>query len=152
MGADMNIEIKTFDELTLQELYAVIKARIQVFVVEQNCPYMECDDLDQMAYHCFIQSSGNVVAYARVIPPGYKFQEASMGRLLTIERVRGTGLGLELMEQVMSFMCRQKNWQEIRIEAQKYLESFYKKFHFRTVSDTFILDGIEHIEMLYQKG
>ncbi len=146
----MNLEIKRFDELSTELLYEIIKARIMVFVVEQNCPYMECDGLDKSAYHCFIRTEQGVSAYARIIPPQVKYRvEASLGRVMTTESIRGTGTGIELMEHVMSFMIHDKGYTRIRIEAQKYLEDFYYKFGFTTVSNSFLLDGIEHIEMVY---
>lgn len=150
----MNLEIKHYQELSTDLLYDIIKARIAVFVVEQNCPYMECDDLDKQAYHCFVRNSQEIIAYTRVIPPGVQFaREASLGRVMTTQNIRRTGIGKEMFRLVLDFMLQEKKYQCIRIEAQQYLKEFYEKFDFQAVSDTFIIDGIEHLEMVYnQKG
>ncbi|OWZ82918.1 GNAT family N-acetyltransferase [Natranaerobius trueperi] len=143
----MKLITKKFDQLTLDELYQIIRTRINVFVVEQNCPFEECDNLDQVAIHCFYYKKGTIQAYARIIPPGEEFLEASIGRVLTNHESRGTGLGLQLMEDLIRYMDN-IGYKEIRINAQKYLEEFYQKFGFKTVSNTFLIDGIDHLEML----
>jgi len=139
--------LKRFSDLTLEQLYEIIKARIDVFVVEQACPYKECDDLDRVCYHLFQQDDKGITAYARIIPPGQEFEEAALGRVLTRKDMRGTGYGYQLMDKVMDCMIHDLGYHPIRIEAQHYLEGFYQKYRFRSVSEPYLLDGIWHVEM-----
>jgi ElaA protein len=141
-----------FDQLSLGELYAILKIRQQVFIVEQDCPYLDADGLDQSVWHlcCWQQDFANkeLVAYLRVLPPGMKYSEAALGRVLTAESVRGSGIGKELIRQGLKRTQQQYPDTNIRISAQLYLEKFYTAFGFETVSEPYHEDGIPHIEML----
>jgi ElaA protein len=136
---------RTFDELTLRELHAIYALRVRVFVVEQTCAYQEVDALDLVARHLWAETEadGRIVAYARVIPAGAKYDEASFGRVVTAPKARGTGLGRELMRRVLTFT----GGAPLRIAAQAYLEQFYVELGFVRASDVFDDDGIPHIEM-----
>jgi ElaA protein len=134
---------RSFAELTAGELYAIIALREQVFVVEQRCAYLDADGHDTHARHVWAARGGVPLAYLRVLPPGAKFAEASIGRVVVAPSARGTGLGRELMRRGIA-ICDGP----IRIGAQAHLERFYRELGFETVSGPYDEDGIPHIEML----
>lgn len=146
----LNWQWCVFPELTPDILYAILKLRQEVFVVEQNCVYLDIDDVDQLCWHIvgFTDIEGEVTAYTRVVPPGVKYAEASIGRVVTSPRARGTGVGRELMEQSIRAVGLLYPDTGIRISAQQYLEKFYSSLGFVTVSDMYLEDDIPHIEML----
>jgi ElaA protein len=141
----------TFEELSRNDLYAVIVKRQEVFILEQNCVYLDVDGLDQHAYHLlgWQQSSAGreLVAYLRCLPPGKKFSELSLGRVLCGQSVRGTGTGKQLFSEGIRRAGQLFPDQPIRISAQQYLESFYRSFGFQTTSEPYSEDGIAHVEM-----
>lgn len=149
---DLLWQWKVFEELSLAELYAVLKVRQEVFVIEQNCIYQDVDDLDQHGWHLLVwnndTSNKQLLAYLRVVFPGYKYKEASIGRVLTTNKVRATGLGKQLMSNALSKISQQFPKQPIRISAQQQLHNFYSKFGFEQVSEPYDEDGIMHIDML----
>jgi ElaA protein len=141
-----------FDRLSTKEIYAILKARQVVFVVEQNCPFLDADDVDQ---HCLHLSGWQVrditnalAAYARLVPPKLKYLEPSIGRVITSPEFRGQGLGKELMQRAVRAMDELYPGFAIRIGAQQYLERFYSGFGFVTASPAYIEDGIPHVEMV----
>ena len=142
----MKIITKHFNELSLTELYEILKARINVFVVEQNCPYPEIDDKDKDAYHVFIKEDHEVVAYLRVLAPGVSYKEASVGRVLTTQRDKG--YGKLIMNKGIKLINEKYGSVAIRIGAQLYAKGFYERFGFYQVSDEYLEDGIAHIEMV----
>ncbi|WP_426351220.1 GNAT family N-acetyltransferase [Alloiococcus sp. CFN-8] len=144
----MEFIIKRFEELTVDELYEILKVRVSVFVVEQECPYQEVDEKDKNAYHVFIKGNEGIKAYLRVLDKGISFEEVSIGRVLTTER--GIGLGDKILEKGIEVAKEKMNADKIRIEAQCYAKGFYERFGFKQVSDEFLEDGIPHIEMLLE--
>lgn len=145
---NMQCIVKHFNELTTTELYAILKARVNVFVVEQNCPYPELDDKDLDAWHVYFIDQENIVAYLRVLAPGVSFKEASLGRVLTT--VRGKGWGKKIVEAGIEVAKEKYQTECLRIEAQCYAQGFYEKFGFKQVSEPFLEDDIWHMEMLRQ--
>jgi len=143
----MNWELKKFDELTNNELYDVLRLRVDIFVVEQTCPYPEIDGKDEESLHLMYKENGEIVAYARILPPGLSYDEASIGRVIVAESHRGTGLGHELIDQAVKESLAEYN-QPIKIGAQAYLEDYYSAAGFETVSDVYLEDDIPHIDML----
>lgn len=147
------------------ELYAILKLRQEVFVVEQNCAYLDCDDLDKKAYHLTgiftdpadhgaVNSSPSqhgIVAYMRIVFPGIKTEYPSFGRLLTRKNVRKKGIGRQLLREAIINTNQIYPGSQIQISAQLYLESFYKNFGFITVSGAYDEDGIPHIDMIRPK-
>jgi len=142
--------LKTFDELSNQELYGILQLRTEVFVVEQTCIFQDMDGKDDKdCQHIFCKTEeGKVIACARFFPPGVTFEEASLGRICTSPAHRGMGLGKELMKRSLSEMERCFSGQPIRIGAQTYLNEFYKSFGFVNASELYLEDGIEHVEMV----
>jgi ElaA protein len=141
---DLTWHDRAFDELTRDELYAIIALREQVFVVEQRCAYLDADGVDRDCRHLWAQDGGEIVAYLRLIPPGIKYDEAAIGRVIVAQRMRGTGLGKELMRRGLAAAGAVP----VRLGAQAHLERFYTELGFRRVSDVYDEDGIPHIQML----
>lgn len=140
--------VERFEELSLERLYAILAARAAVFVVEQDCPYQDLDGLDAIGIHITARSAeGAVLAYARLLPPGARFAEPSIGRVLTAMPARGTGLGRELMRRSMGTAARAFAGHPLRLSAQQYLERFYRSLGFETVRGPYSEDGIPHLEM-----
>ena len=144
---------KTFDELSADELYEIMKVRQEVFVLEQNCIYQDADDLDKTAWHLMgwhvrQPDTRKLQAYLRVVFPGCKYKEPSIGRIMTVKKVRGTGMGKELLRNALLKIETEYSHQSIRISAQQHLHKFYALFGFEQVSEPYDEDGIVHIEML----
>ncbi len=154
LAAALNYQFKPFEALTLQQLYALLQLRTDVFVVEQNCVFQDMDGFDTQAVHLLgLQDekhveSGKLIAYARCFNAGIKFEEASIGRVITHTSLRGTGAGHALMQQAIALMHQQWGAQAIRIGAQARLETFYQQHGFTKASAPYVEDGIPHIEML----
>ncbi len=145
----MHWHCSPFSELSPKALYEVLKARAEVFVVEQQCAYLDLDGIDEHAHHLVLYAdSGSLVAYARLVPPHLKFQEPSIGRVLTVQAARGKGFGRRLMQESISRLTALYPNSPIRISAQAYLEGFYNTFGFVRVSDNYDEDGILHLDML----
>lgn len=136
------------ESLTALELYQIIKARESVFVVEQHCPYQETDDLDPHAWHLSALVNGQLAAYARVVEPGIKNSQPSIGRVMTLEKFRGLGIARALMEESIKFTERTFPEHDIKISAQVYLQKFYQSLGFQASSGPYDEDGIPHIDMI----
>lgn len=144
----MNWVLKSFEELSNNELYAILKLRCEVFVVEQNCPYLDEDDKDQNSYHLMGWKDDLLAAYTRLLPAGLAFEEASIGRVVTSTKARGAGIGRELMLQSIKQLYNLFGKVPIRIGAQLYLKNFYASLGFEQVSDMYLEDNIPHVKML----
>lgn len=139
---------KHFDSLTLQELYAILQLRSEVFVVEQHCPFQDADNRDHFSYHLMGWENGLLAAYSRLLPADTAFHEVSIGRIVTSPKMRYRGLGKELMRQSISRCFTLFGKQPVRIGAQLYLKKFYESFGFEQDSAVYTEDGIDHIEMV----
>lgn len=138
----------SFQQLSTPELYAALQLRSEIFVVEQNCVFQDMDGSDDQAMHLLGEQDGQLVAYARCFDAGVKFAEASIGRVVTHSRARGTGMGHALMAQAIAHLDQQWGAQPIRIGAQAHLATFYRQHGFVKVGEGYLEDGIPHIEML----
>ena len=139
---------KPLINLTPTELYKILRLRAEVFVVEQNCPYLDPDDKDFSSVHLMGWQGVHLAAYARIVLPGISYPEISIGRVATSPLNRGSGLGKELVTQSIMLIEQNHGLQPIRIGAQLYLKTFYGSFGFITQGDVYLEDGIEHIIML----
>jgi ElaA protein len=148
---ELNWVLKKFADLTAAELYAVMQLRNEVFVMEQNCVYQDADNNDQPSLHFMGWDRAILVAYTRIIPPGITFEQASIGRVVTSPKYRGTGAGRQLMKLSISNTFSQFNCAEIKIGAQLYLRKFYESLGFVQCSDEYLEDNIPHIKMLLTK-
>lgn len=140
--------LKQFDELTPAELYAVIRLRNEVFVVEQNCVFQDADNKDPYCRHFMGWENGQLLAYTRIVPEGVSYDEPSIGRVVTSPSARGRGLGKELMERSISELYALFGRRPIRIGAQLYLLEFYRSLGFEPQGSVYLEDDIEHIEMV----
>lgn len=144
----INWQCKFFSELSNEELYKIIQLRIDVFVVEQNCAYQDCDGKDLKAYHFSGWDGTNLVAYTRLLEKGISYPEAaSIGRVITARSVRGQNLGKQLMAKSIEQIYILFGKVPIKISAQLYLKRFYESFSFVQTGDAYLEDGIEHIAM-----
>lgn len=140
--------IKYFNELTVTELYSILRLRSEVFVVEQNCVYQDIDNKDLKCYHLMLFKDNELAAYARLVPPGLSFNEMSIGRVLSNPQYRGTGAGRILMNLAIE-KCQQVFGEgAIKIGAQAYLLNFYSSLGFIAVGQPYDEDGIPHIDMI----
>ena len=138
---------KSFQELTVDELYELLRVRSEVFVVEQNCVYQDMDNDDQKSIHLWLTVAGKVVALARVCPAGTHMQEVSIGRVITTERDKG--YGKQIMLYAIEAAKKHFGAKQIDIEAQEYAKGFYESVGFKQSSETFMLDDIPHIRMTW---
>ncbi|MGG1629550.1 GNAT family N-acetyltransferase [Rossellomorea sp. NRS-1567] len=147
----MNWKLKSFNELSTHELYGILQVRTKVFVVEQECPYLEVDGKDLHSYHLYKEENGEMVAYARLLPAGVSYKEPSIGRVLVKDDYRGKGLASELVKRGLDFILDELGERTVKIQAQEYLREFYGSFGFRAITETYLDDGIPHIDMILQK-
>ncbi len=139
--------IKSFPELTPAELYDILKLRSEVFIVEQQCIFLDMDDKDQGSRHLQGRLDDELVAYCRIIPPGLAYEEPSIGRVVGSPRYRGKGAGIALMENAIQETMRLYGTLPIKIGAQLYLKRFYENLGFVQCSETYLEDDILHIKM-----
>ena len=147
----MEFKVKKFNELTTEELYKILKARNQVFVVEQNCIYQDCDDKDYNSYHLYLEEGNEVVGYLRIVNKGISYDEISIGRVLVKDTHRNKGLSRRMMLEAIKFIEEKLNSTEIRLSGQVYIKGFYESVGFKQVSEEYLEDDIPHVEMLYKK-
>lgn len=145
--SNMIWKIKSFEELSTPELYEIIKARVDVFVVEQNCPYHDLDDCDQKAIHIWAEQDKQVLAYCRIFDKEIKYPETSIGRVLTTEKARGKKLGKQLVQYAVETIENRFHTSEVRISAQDYLLKFYSDFGFEATDKKYLEDNLPHTEM-----
>ncbi len=146
----MRLCVKRYHELTLDELYRLLRLRVAVFIVEQECPYMEREDRDQEAVHVWLADAEGIQAYLRVMDRGVESEHVSIGRVIAVKR--RSGIGSRILEEGIRVAREVFGAETIYLEAQVYARSFYERQGFRQVSDEYIDDGIPHIRMLLDIG
>lgn len=140
---------KAFSQLNVLDLHQILMLRQDVFVIEQDCIYPDIDEKDLLSHHVFGKDpEGCVLAYARLVPPGIKYAEPAVGRVVVAKKARSIGLGYQLMARALEEAGKLYPGQGNRISAQAHLKSFYNSFGYEQVSDEYDEDGIPHIEML----
>jgi ElaA protein len=145
----MESVIKKFNELSLDELYEILKLRAEVFVVEQDCVYQDLDGIDQDAWHVYIKENGKIVGYLRVIDKGNRLDEVSIGRVISLKR--RCGIGNKLMEIGKRVAKEKYGATKIKIGAQVQAQPFYEQAGFEVVSEQYLEDGIPHVYMIYEE-
>ena len=143
----MDFKIKSFKELSTDELYAILQLRSEVFVVEQDCVYQDIDFKDQKALHVFGHKNDKIVAYTRIFKPGDYFDNASIGRVVVAATERKYGYGHDLMKASIKAIKDHFKVDKITISAQKYLKKFYESHQFIQIDEEYLEDGIPHIKM-----
>lgn len=138
---------QTFEQLSKEDLYLILMERVNVFVVEQTCPYPEIDHRDQEAFHLIAKENGTIVAYCRIFQNGIMYKEASIGRILVTQAGRKKGYGKMLLVKALEKLSGLGET-SVKIQAQAYLKSFYESFGFKAVSDVYDEDGIPHLDMV----
>ena len=146
----MPLQIKSFSELTTDELYALLRLRVAVFVVEQNCPYQELDGRDRDALHVYLEDETGILAYLRVLDRGVAAEHVALGRVIAVRR--GCGLGARVLSEGIRVARERFRADKIYLEAQCYAQGFYEKQGFRAISEPFLEDGIPHVKMLLDCG
>ncbi|WP_420580458.1 GNAT family N-acetyltransferase [Reichenbachiella sp.] len=141
----MEIQIKKFHQLSLDELYQILKLRVDVFVVEQDCAYPELDDNDQVSDHFFIKTNDTIKAYLRV--QTLNGEKAKLGRVVTAYDFRGNGSSRKLMYAALEAINNNRAIKKAELQAQDYLKGFYASFGFQKISDVYLEDGIPHVDM-----
>ena len=148
-NSSINWEVKSFEGLTNKELYNILRLRAEVFIVEQNCPYQDMDGKDIFSFHLMGTDERNhLVAYARLLPADISYKEVSIGRVVSSPAARGSGAGIQLMQTALQIIEEKHGKVPVRIGAQLYLKKFYERFGFVQVSEMYLEDGIEHVEMM----
>ncbi len=148
----MEFKLKKFNELTVEELYKLLRVRNEVFVVEQNCVYQDCDNKDYDAYHLFCEHEDEIIGCLRILNRGVSYEEASIGRVLIKEKYRHTGISKAMMVEALRFIKNELKETEVRISAQVYIKKFYENVGFEVVSEEYLEDNIPHVQMLYKRN
>lgn len=141
----MKLTVKKFQELTTTELYEILKARAEIFIMEQEINYQDMDDIDYKSLHCFFIEDKKVIAYLRAFYQENDGDIVRIGRVLTLQH--GNGTGRDLLEQSLKVIKENMKCKKIVMDAQKYAVGFYEKFGFKTISDDFYEEGILHVVM-----
>ena len=147
MNKNIKFEWKVFDKLSNNDLYSILHLRQEVFVVEQNCPYLDADNSDQYAFHLLCYKGNKLVAYLRAFKPGVKYKGSSMGRIVTELNSRGIGIGKEITKEGVNFLKKEFPNDEIVISAQHRLKDFYIDLGFTPRGEVYLEDDIDHIQM-----
>lgn len=147
---DIHWYCKPFNELTPLEMYKILQLRSEVFVVEQNCVFLDMDNKDEGSLHFMGFMGDDLAAYTRLVPPGYIYQEMSIGRVVTSPKHRSKGMGKNLMQRSVEACHQYFGDGPIKIGAQYYLLKFYTSLGFEVISDIYLEDGIEHVYMMLQ--
>ncbi len=142
----MELNVKTFSELSTRELYALLSLRVNVFVVEQKCPYPELDGRDPDALHLWLQDENGIQAYLRIMDRGVAGEYVTIGRVIAVQRRKG--LGTRILAEGIRLARERFGAEQIYLEAQVYAKGLYEKQGFRTISEPFLEDGIPHVKML----
>lgn len=140
-----NYKIKAFNDLSLRELYDILKLRNAVFIVEQNCPYQDIDDKDEDAQHMIIYERQELIGYLRILTIPYP----AIGRVIVHPSHRKRRLAETMMKEAMEYLTRKLKKGSIKLQAQTYLLGFYEKLGFKPVSEEYLEDGIPHVDMVY---
>jgi ElaA protein len=150
----MNYQWRTarFEELSGSELYAILRLRQIVFVVEQRCIYLDLDDLDQAAIHLLCRKGDRLLGYLRCLPPGLHYPESSLGRIVVDPAARGRYLGRELVKRGLRYNLEKWPDSDILINAQAYLRDYYTGLGFAAEGDEYDEDGILHVRMRFDRG
>ena len=144
----MDTVILHYSELDKDTLYDILRLRVSVFIVEQNCPYMDIDDNDRDAYHMICREDGEIKGYLRILKKGVTFKEASIGRVIAVDRRRG--IASDMLSLAIGFVRDVLHEDTIRIGSQVYAEGLYSKVGFVRDGEEYLEDGIPHVEMVYR--
>ena len=145
---DLDIQLRSFEQLSIYQLYEILRLRSEVFVVEQDCVYQDIDNKDNKALHVLGFSGNQLVAYTRCFAPGFYFDEAAIGRVVVAAEYRKYGFGHKIMEASVKAIERHYETTAIKLSAQQYLTKFYNSHGFSETGEGYLEDGIPHIAMI----
>ena len=140
--------VKKFSELSIEELYQILRLRSEVFVVEQDCVYQDLDNKDQISVHIFVKEKNEIVAYTRIFKSGDYYKNPSIGRVVVSKKNRGKELGKKIMISSIDYIKENLKGDKIELSAQKYLDKFYKDLGFYKIGEDYLEDGIPHQRMI----
>lgn len=143
------IHATDMQEISVSNLYQILKLRQDIFIIEQDCIYDDIDNIDPDSEHIFLKNNDQILAYSRIVPAGKKFACPSIGRIVVNKTYRGKGYGKEIIQRSLKILS-ERNADTVLIEAQSHLQAFYKSLGFKKVSDIYSVDGISHIKMMYE--
>ena len=144
----MNFEIKSFNDLTVDDMYEIAKSRFEVFVCEQEITSeQDFDDKDKKCYHVMLKENGRVVAYSRIVPKGMGYDYISIGRVLVLESHRRKGIAQKMMESCLEFIKSDLEQNIVVLSAQLYVKNLYESVGFKVISDVYDEVGIPHVKM-----
>ena len=143
----MKVEAKKFSELSVEEIYELLKLRTEIFVVEQECIYQDMDGKDNLAVHLLGKEHKKIIAYTRIFGPGEYYDEPSIGRVVVDKKRRGEDKGKEIMKESINYIKNNMQEKEIVLSAQKYLDKFYRDLGFKSEGEDYLEDGIPHQKM-----
>ena len=147
-----NYQVKKFSELSLEELYDILALRQDIFVVEQDCPYLDADGKDQKSLHVFGTDKAKLISYTRIVPKGISYDAyISIGRVVVHKDSRGTGEGKRIMQKSIDACKQLYPAEKIKISAQSHLNKFYGELGFHPTGEEYLEDGIPHIGMVYKE-
>lgn len=146
----MEYVLKKFDELTVHELYEILKLRMAVFVVEQNCPYQDIDDKDKHSHHLICLQNDELAGYLRIVQKGISYEEVSIGRVIVAPEFRNKGIATKLLNHAIGFIADSLGETSIRISAQSHLQKLYGSVGFQPIGEEYLEDDIPHIEMVLE--
>ncbi|MEX0823035.1 MAG: GNAT family N-acetyltransferase [Balneolaceae bacterium] len=141
------VHFTSFSDIDVFTLYKILKLRQDVFIIEQNCVYNDIDNLDQKSEHLLLMDGEKLAGYSRIVPAGEKYKEVSLGRIIVQKKYRGQKTGRELIAESLQIL-KNRGENSVRIEAQLPLLNYYEEFGFLAEGDSYLLDGIPHIEMI----
>lgn len=145
----MRVEVKHYNELSLSEFHDLVALRIQVFVIEQECPYQDLDGKDKEAFHVILRDEkGSIIGTTRILPKDVSYPEIAIGRVVVDENNRHLKLGHKLMEESLAFINKEYGPQNVKLSAQTHLKNFYSAHGFNSTGKEYLEDGIPHTEML----
>lgn len=139
----LKLYIKRFDQLNVNELYEILKLRQDIFILEQQCLYLDIDFIDEKSLHIYYQEKGKIIAYLRMFEKDTN--TCQLGRIISLNRRQG--FGTSLINETLQLLKQEKKYAKVYVEAQKYAIEFYEKLGFYVISDVFLEDGIEHVKM-----
>ena len=144
----MNFAIKTFNELTIDELYEIVKSRFEVFVCEQEIiEEQDFDDKDKLCHHVMLKEDGRIVAYSRIVPKGIGYENISIGRVLVLNSHRRRGIAQKMMKVALEFIKNNLNENIVVLSAQEYVKEMYSSVGFKVISDVYDEVNIPHVKM-----
>ena len=148
----IKFKVKKFKALSVDELYDLLHLRQQIFVIEQNCIYLDADGIDKKCFHLLGFVNNKIVAYARIIPEGISYKTPSIGRVVIDEKHRGNKYAYKLMQKAIEVTIEKFNTKKVTISAQLYLKEFYQNLGFKTIGEVYLDCNLPHLKMVLSVG